>query len=295
MATIENGELKLEINELGAELFSIRSVQTKHEYLWYGDPTFWKSRSPILFPIVGAICDNKCRIDGKEYTMKQHGIARHLEFETTQKSACEVICTLKSSEETKENYPYDFILEIGYRLEESKIIISYKVTNPSDEIIYFQLGAHPGFNFMNFDPETIVQGYFAFNDMAENGILSVSQLNKNGYLTPEKRNIELTDKMIAITKELFNVDALILEGDQSKDISLLDASKEAYIRVKYDAPVVGLWSKANNSYSPFTCIEPWYGRCDEADYTGEFKDKEWMQTLSPAESFNTSIIIEILK
>lgn len=295
MTTIENRELKLEINELGAELFSIQDIKTAREYLWQGDPLYWKSRSPVLFPIVGAICDNSCRIDGREYNMRQHGIARHLEFETVKLSDTELLCTLKSSPKTMESYPYEFVLRIGYRLCESSITISYEVENPSDQTIYFQLGAHPGFNFSNFDPAADIQGYFLFNDRDDSDSLVLSQINQSGFLIPHKSDITLSQKCIPITKETFNNDALIFEDGQSGDISLLDANKSPYIRVRYDAPVVGLWSKAHNGYSPFTCIEPWYGRCDRAEYSGEFRDKDWMQSLAPKESFTTSISIEIIK
>ncbi len=225
--------------------------------------------------------------------MRQHGVARHLVFEVDKRDATEAIFTLKSTPETRRDYPYDFVLKIGYKVEGSKIIISYEVTNPSDETTYFQLGAHPGFNFMEFDAQASVQGYFAFNDKESDDKLIVSQLNGSGYLIPERREVTLSDKKIAITKELFNGDALIFEESQTMDISLLDAKEEEYIRVKYDAPVVGLWSKARDNYAPFTCIEPWYGRCDRADYTGEFRDKDWMQTLLPKASFTTAIEIEI--
>lgn len=294
MTTIENSELRLEINELGAELFSIKDVKTDHEYLWHGDPSYWKSRSPVLFPIVGAICDNRCRVEGKEYQMRQHGIARHLSFDVTYHQDSEVIFSLKSSPETLLDYPYEFILNIGYRLSGRDIIISYEVINPSDKVSYFQLGAHPGFNFLDFDPDATVQGYFSFNDREDNDKLTVSQLNESGFLIPQKREITLSGKEIAITKETFNGDALVFEDEQSKDISLLDANHKPYIRVRYDAPVVGLWSKARDGYAPFTCIEPWYGRCDRAGYSGEFKDKDWMQSLEPKEAFTTSIVIEIM-
>ncbi len=294
MITIENSELKIEINELGAELFSIQGVKNGREYLWCGDPVFWKSRSPVLFPIVGAICDNTCRVDGVEYQMKQHGIARHLTFDVVKHEPSEAIFSLKSSEKTRKDYPYDFELQIGYRLSGSNFTISYEVSNPSDQTIYFQLGAHPGFNFMNFDAEAAVQGYFAFNDKGASDELIVSQLEA-GYLGSAKSAVKLADKKIAITKQTFNNDALILEDAQSHDISLLDAQGEEYIRVKYDAPVVGLWSKAYDNYSPFTCIEPWYGRCDRVGYIGEFKDKDWMQSLSAAENFTTKIEVAISK
>ena len=59
-----------------------------------------------------------------------------------------------------------------------------------------------------------------------------------------------------------------------------------------NAPVVGLWSPPAKN-APFVCIEPWYGRCDRAHYTGEYKDKDWMQHLQPEEIFQGGYTIEI--
>ena len=77
---LENDLLIVEASSWGAELQSIRDKRTGHEYLWQGNPAFWKRRSPVLFPIVGSVWDGKFHMDGKEYTMGQHGFARDMEF-----------------------------------------------------------------------------------------------------------------------------------------------------------------------------------------------------------------------
>lgn len=61
METIKNDKLKVEVSEHGAELQSIKD-NGGEEYLWQGDPAYWGRRSPILFPIVGTVCDNTCRV-----------------------------------------------------------------------------------------------------------------------------------------------------------------------------------------------------------------------------------------
>ena len=63
----------------GAELQSVQLGG--HEFLWQGDPAYWGRRAPILFPIVGKVADDTLRIDGHEYTMKQHGFARDTVFD----------------------------------------------------------------------------------------------------------------------------------------------------------------------------------------------------------------------
>ena len=70
--------MQISVSHKGAELQSL--IANGREYLWQGDPTFWGRRAPILFPIVGKVADDKLRINGQEYTMKQHGFARDAEF-----------------------------------------------------------------------------------------------------------------------------------------------------------------------------------------------------------------------
>ena len=90
----------------------------------------------------------------------------------------------------------------------------------------------------------------------------------------------------------FDKDALIIENEQIHKVTLYTKEKKAYLSLHFHAPVVGLWSPPAKN-APFVCIEPWYGRCDRAHYTGEYKDKGWMQHLQPKETFKGGYTIEI--
>ena len=70
--TLNNNSIGISVKKYGAELSSFKSLDTSIEYLWQGNPDVWYGQSPILFPIVGTLLDNKCRIDGKEYEMFRH-------------------------------------------------------------------------------------------------------------------------------------------------------------------------------------------------------------------------------
>jgi hypothetical protein len=41
------------------------------------------------------------------------------------------------------------------------------------------------------------------------------------------------------------------------------------------------------------CIEPWYGRCDRAHYSGDYTQKDWIQHLPVGEVFEASYTIQI--
>jgi galactose mutarotase-like enzyme len=53
--TIFNSELSATINHKGAELISLKKINSSKEYIWEGNPIFWGKHSPILFPIVGTL------------------------------------------------------------------------------------------------------------------------------------------------------------------------------------------------------------------------------------------------
>ena len=78
--TIQNQELSVTVSDFGAELRSIRSKDGT-EYLWQGDPTFWKDRAPNIFPYVARLTEGKYSLKGREYQMKIHGFVKYTVLE----------------------------------------------------------------------------------------------------------------------------------------------------------------------------------------------------------------------
>ena len=105
--------LKVTINSFGAELASIRGKETDSEYLWNADAKFWKRSAPVLFPFVGSLKNKEYHYEGKSHPMGQHGFARDMEFAVDVQTATEAWFSLRSNEETKAKYPFEFILKVG--------------------------------------------------------------------------------------------------------------------------------------------------------------------------------------
>ena len=84
----------------------------------------------------------------------------------------------------------------------------------------------------------------------------------------------------------------MIEHDQAHRVSLVAPDDREYLTVEFDAPLFGIWSPPGKQ-APFICIEPWYGRCDSADYTGDWKEREWVQTLNAGETFAADYKITI--
>lgn len=289
MQTLSNGILTVIVNEFGAELQSIK--KNGHEYLWQGDPAFWGRRSPVLFPIVGSVWDKKFRVNGKEYEMGQHGFARDMSFELVSATDSEVWYRLESTPETLAKYPWPFILEIGYKLEENSVEVLWRVTNPGTEEMFFQIGAHPAFNYLGYDAQKSDRGFFSF-DRPEN--LESIAIKEKGCVDVESTyTLNVEDGLLALKSDSFdNTDAYVLQNSQVSEVTLRGLDKSPYITLRFDAPVVGLWSPPGKD-APFVCIEPWYGRCDRANYEGEFKNRDWVNRLAPAETFSASYTIVV--
>ena len=288
MKTISNKQLTIQVSPHGAELCSI--VANGKEYLWQADPAFWKRHSPVLFPIVGSVWENEYRNEGIPYTLTQHGFARDMEFTLISEKEDEVRYRLVSNEETLHKYPFPFCLEIGYRIQGKKIEVMWEVKNSGDKEMYFQIGAHPAFYWPEFDASNSERGFFRFDK--ENGLKYIL-ISEKGCADPSTEySLELTDGLLPLDTHTFDKDALILENEQVRKVTLYNKEKLAYLSLHFNAPVVGLWSPPAKN-APFVCIEPWYGRCDRAHYTGEYKDKDWMQHLQPEEIFQGGYTIEI--
>ena len=98
--------------------------------------------------------------------------------------------------------------------------------------------------------------------------------------------------MLPLDTSSFDRDALIIEKSQVSKVTLHRQDGSAWLSLSFDAPLVGLWSPPGKN-APFICIEPWYGRCDRAHYQGEYKDKDWINTLAPGEKFSSVYTIEV--
>lgn len=285
---ISNEKITVQVDSMGAELKSLKEIASGREYMWNGDPQYWKRTSPVLFPLVGGLQNGVYRLDGREYSMGQHGFARDMEFKLKSQVATEIWFTLESSEETMAKYPFPFSLELGYELADRTVIVKWRVRNPAKECMYFAIGGHPA--FLCPIEEGTKQTDYRIRFDTEGQVISSAL--ENGLINGRTMEYELTDGSIPVTEHLFDGDALVIEHDQAHSVELVGPDGRAYLTVTFDAPLFGVWSPPNKN-APFICIEPWYGRCDRAGYAGEWKDREWMQVLHAGETFAAEYKVKV--
>ncbi|WP_042274156.1 aldose 1-epimerase family protein, partial [[Clostridium] dakarense] len=287
MNKLQNDYLIIESKKSGAELTRIYSKKQSKDILWSGDSKFWGRQSPVLFPIVGKLIDNKTTIECNTYSMNQHGFARDLEFEILDTSDNSISYILKSNDDIKKLYPYSFELIIKYTLVKSSINIEWTVKNTDCKDIYFSIGAHPAFNVPMNNNESIEDYYLEFKHRN-----NVAKIELNGPFSDKSINLGSIEK-IELSPDLFKNDALIYTNID--EISIHSNNSSNFIKVDFkEFPLVGIWTpyyKDDNSTAPFICIEPWYGLADNINSNGHYKDKDYINKLNIGETFKTSYSI----
>ena len=280
---LENENIKISAKTFGGELTSLTLKKDNTEYLWNGDEKYWKYHSPILFPIVGKVLNNKYIVDGNEYELPQHGLARTREFTMIEKDDNHIIFELLWSEDTLKIYPYKFSLRLSYELLDNGVKVGYKVKNLDDKDIYFSIGGHPAFMCPLLEGERFEDYYFEFNQKENTGIMELD--TDKGFFTGNTVEFFNNENKINLNFELFKYDALVFNNLKSNLITLKSDKNNKELTMDFTGfPYIALWTKATRT--PFICIEPWYGHSDYCDFNGELKDKAGIQKLSVDTEFN---------
>lgn len=287
MPELKNGQLHIEIAEKGAELRKITRTDLQQEYLWNADPAFWAKSSPVLFPIVGTLKENTYTFEGKNYTLSRHGFARDHVFTIASQSDTQITFELTSSEDTLKVFPFHFRFSIIYTIDGPKLTVTYRVENTGNADMYFSVGAHPAFKVPLEDDLTYEDYYLSFNTTEHTRLFPLSD---NGLIeTTPVPFLENTNRL-DLKKPLFYKDALVFKNLSSNAITIKSDKKPHGLTVQFDGfPFMGIWAAIDAN---FVCIEPWCGIADSVDATGDLKQKEGINKLSAAQTFERSWSVE---
>lgn len=268
---INNGVLKVAVNSLGAEITSV--IKDGKERVWKNDNGQWDGSAPVLFPVCG-----RCKITTNGITLPEtmHGVAWTSEFTLKEKTENTLLFTLKSSDETKKFYPYDFILDVGYKLIGDSIEITYAVKNPTNEKIYYCCGAHDSFALQGELEEYVVEF-----EKDEN-LINLSN-NHDGYLTGETENFG-TGRILDFGKNPLVGDfTFVFKGINSRSVILKRKNGEKIAEVKFEGFNNLLFWRPGDGKT--VCIEPWHNiPCTAGEEIIEFSEKYGVHMLDAGES-----------
>lgn len=279
---VGNGMLEIGVKHFGAVLTSIKSKKTGYQFLWQGNPKIWNGQSPILFPVIGRLLDDKFVLNGKEYSVIRHGIARHNDFELFSQSGNEITFVQRESEETLKSYPFKYELFVSFTVDGNNLTVTHTVNNTNNDTMYFCIGAHPAFNCEIGDTVEFETDETAYCE----------RIDSDSILIDSKDLILDNSKIIRIMPDTFSKDAMIFSGLKSKSATL---NKQDGRKVKFtfgDAPFFAVWAKPN---APFVCLEPWYGINDSYEKVSDISKKRGIVALEPHKDFSFSWSAEFIE
>lgn len=288
---LENEFLSLTFDTLGGTLTSIKNPLGV-EYLWLGDPAYWSSQAPVLFPICGSLRNDKAITrDGSEMKMPRHGLVRKKAFEFANKDWNMVAFRIRSTPELLEAYPFEFELTIEYRLIGKEIVVNYFVKNLNPVDMPFAIGGHPGFNCPINEGESFDDCYIEFEH--EESCTVPTPLSETGLIDAKQRSPFLNKQtVLPLSHDMFKEDAMILDRIQSRKVSLKSKKSDNSVTLEFkDFPFLILWSSPNDG--PFVAIEPWSGLSTCEHESDIFEEKINTQVVKSGQinKYSYSIII----
>ncbi|RFZ85982.1 aldose 1-epimerase family protein [Mucilaginibacter terrenus] len=288
MTVIENEFLSVAIDTKGAQLSSLKNKETGVEHMWQADANVWAYHAPNLFPIVGQLINDELLVDGEKYSMKRHGFARQSDFILLESDGVSAAFSLPNCEKTLQVYPYKFDFQVLYTLIENSLRVTYKLINRDKKTIYFSVGGHPAFN-VPFGPGESYEDYYVEFETQET--LSTHLLSAEGLFNGETRPVEITNKKLPLTRDMFQADALVFKDMQSRLLTIKSEKHDRTLSVEFPHfNYVGLWAKPG---ADFLCIEPWLGCADSVGEAKDISQKEAIQKVAVGHVFEASYFISI--
>jgi len=268
--TIKSPALTVEVNSIGIELSSIKSNTSDLEYIWQGDPTIWNGQAPVLFPIIGVLKHGFMTYQKQNYRMPKHGLVRYsTQAILKERSESSLLFSFSWDEESLQQYPFKFELEVQFTLTDKTIQITHRVKNKGDETMLYSLGAHPGFNCPVKGGESYEEYFLQFPEKETD---STCLVENTGLIGLEKKPVLENSSVLPLNRHLFDNDALIFKHLKSRAVTLCHKEKGAILSVNFhDFDYLGIWAKPG---APFLCIEPWLGIGDSVNSNQKFEEKE---------------------
>jgi galactose mutarotase-like enzyme len=173
----------------------------------------------------------------------------------------------------------------------NQLYINYEVKNTGNKKLYFQLGAHPGFN-VPIQENDQFEDYFLQFDKAytlDRLLFAV------GLLSGEIEKDFLKDtSTILLDSNTLEEDAIIFENHQIESVLITkDGTNGLKMKGIKEWPLLGIWSKPKAN-APFVCLEPWYGVASVIGNGKDFTTKKAIQQLEVEGVFNAGYVLEVI-
>jgi galactose mutarotase-like enzyme len=273
MIHLKSNQIEASIHPEGAELQSLKSVETGLEYMWEGNAAHWGKYSPVLFPIVGSLKHDSYFFEGNKYSLPRHGLARVRTFAVEQMSDTKAVFTLEADEESMKVYPFSFRFQLIYELVSNSILCTYVVHNPGSTLLWFSVGGHPAFRVPIIERSHYEDHYLQFD---KDEPLQRWHL-LDGLISDQTSLLNTTAGRLPLHPSLFYEDAIVLKNLRSSMVTLASTKHAHGLDFDFSGfPYLGIWAAKD---APFVCIEPWCGHADTVDHNQQLIEKPGIESL----------------
>jgi galactose mutarotase-like enzyme len=203
---------------------------------------------PVLFPSPGPLAGDRFARDGRSGSMKQHGFARNMAWETGSLGAAgeaRATMILPSNEATRAAYPFDFRMTLTVSLAGPRLRLDVEVDNTGDAPLPFAFGLHPYFR--------VADAGKAHTKIAAQATRAFDNVTKE--IVPF-RGFDLTAK---------EVDLHLIDHGSSHSALTWDDGARVVVRASPELTRWVVWTLAARD---FVCLEPWTAPADALN-TGE--------------------------
>ncbi len=286
---IENEHLKISVNSMGAELYSLYSKKTNTEYLWQGDKNYWSGRAYNLFPFIGRMVEGYYLYEGEKYPSRTHGLARYFEFSLESQTQNSLTFMMTDNEETLKEYPFHFEFRVQFILNGNALTTRMEVVNTDARTLLCAFGGHPGIN-VPFGKGTFEEYYLEFSKKTD---VRQQLLFEGRFMADKTAPYALEEgTKIPLRHDLFLNDAVILENT-SGCVSLKSKKDERFVTMHFEEyPFIGFWQVVSDS-APYVCLEPWSALPAVNDTIVDLKTKPHMISVPTGEKAEKSFSLEI--
>jgi galactose mutarotase-like enzyme len=241
MLTIENQNLKVSLNELGAELTSVYDKATHLELLYQKDGA-WPHQDVVLFPFIGPAKDYQ--VNGQSYSCPtNHGFARTSTFAQVALNGDSVTLRIQDSDDTKLCYPFAFALTVTYALGKNGLKRSYLLTNKGTDPLPCALGDHAAY-----------KAHFG-SAVLHLGSTPLTYLPRTNFVLHDPLPFEKGGDLLLLKEDFAKYETIVLLNPRHP-IALSTGFGER-ITYHFHSPYLALWSPSADS--DFLCVEPWWG------------------------------------
>lgn len=284
--TLENEQIRLTVDTLGAQPVSVITKKTGEECLWQGDPAVWGRHAPILFPYTGKLPGDHMEVNGISYPGGQHGFARDVEHELAEQTKDKLVLRLRANPETLAKFPFDFCLLSVFTLTGNTVHHTLTVENPGQEPLQFGIGYHPAF-ICPFDKDHDTQDYeFRFDRMESPLVLDA---RPNGLLSGKCYFMGTNLKSIPLNDRLFDNDSYCMTNLKSSTLGIYEKNTDRSVVCDIKGfPYTLIWSQRTEKIQ-FVCIEPWHSLPGVEGGSSRWEAQAAAAILQPGESFSTTL------